>query len=186
MGYPEAELPGRSTNSPDVSASTGDPYQRFWGADAISRDVQQQRDFFRPENDGVSPWRKDKASMESWYSHGEGVPRDNSYKSLWRDDIQLGGQMAGVADGDIYGGGGLVYTYRNRYDDENAFESPLWQQKGQLSRAKREAQGMASYPWALYNYGVDDTEHDLRQTEREWQGAPVDPYDSLSKTFEEY
>ena len=167
MGYPEAELPGRSTNSLDVSASTGDRYQRFWGADAISRDVRQQSDFFRPENDGVSPGSSDKASMESWYSHGEGVPRDNSYKSLWRDDIQLGGQMAGVADGDIYGGSGLVYTYRNRYDDENAFELPLWQQKGQLSRAKREAQGMASYPWALYNYGVDETEHDLRQTERE-------------------
>ena len=45
---------------------------------------------------------------------------------------------------------------------------------------------MGTYPWALYNYGVDNTEHDLRHTQNEWHGSWVEPYDPLDKTMEEY
>jgi glycyl-tRNA synthetase alpha subunit len=45
---------------------------------------------------------------------------------------------------------------------------------------------MGSYPWALYNYGVDNTEHDLRHSADDWEGRIVETYDPLDKTFEEY
>ena len=187
MGYPEKDLPVRSTYEHDVTTG-GTPYEHFWGGeDAIAKDVRGVSDFFKGDNDTPSAGSNDKYAMDTWFKEkGNSVPTDKAYKSLWRDDLQLGGDVAGLVDGDIYGDGGLVYTYRRSYDDDDAYDLSPWQQKGELTSVKDGSKGMGSWPWPLYNYAVDSTDHDVRHTQDEWHGAWHEPYDPLDKTFEEY
>ena len=37
--------------------------------------------------------------------------------------------------------------------------------QGELTAVKDGSKGMGSYPWPLYNYGVDNTEYDVRHTQ---------------------
>lgn len=137
MGYPEKDLPIRSTYDYDVTTG-GQPYDRFWGGeDSISKDVRGVSDFFKDDRDTPEAGSNDKYAMKKWYGdEGSSEPGDESYKSLWRADLQLGGDLAGVVDGDIYGDGGLVYTYRRSYDDENAYDLKPWQERGELTSVK--------------------------------------------------
>jgi hypothetical protein len=137
MGYPEEDLPIRSTYEYDLTTG-GKPYEHFWGGeDAIAKDVRAVSDFFKDDRDTPEEGSNDKFAMKKWYGdESSEEPDDESYKSLWRKDLQLGGDLAGVVDGDIYGDGGLVYTYRRSYDDENAYDLKPWQEHSELNGVK--------------------------------------------------
>ena len=68
MGYPEKDLPIRSTYEYDVTTG-GKPYERFWGGeDAIAKDVRGVSDFFKNDNDTPEAGSNEKFAMSKWFA----------------------------------------------------------------------------------------------------------------------
>ena len=68
MGYPEEDLPIRSTYEYDVTTG-GKPYERFWGGeDAIAKDVRGVSDFFKNDKDTPEAGSNDKFAMDKWFA----------------------------------------------------------------------------------------------------------------------
>ncbi|EKX53968.1 hypothetical protein GUITHDRAFT_160759 [Guillardia theta CCMP2712] len=152
MGYPEDELPARRTYEFDVS-SGGRSYDSFWGGkDQISDYLEKENDFFRhsslsPEEDTHRRLSFDQSTDQ------EKANRDtDGYKGFWREDIDLGGGLAGASNEDVLGDDGLIWTYRKAYNDDRAYDYRGWQHGDDLPPGVKKMDMSSSWPWQLFNY----------------------------------
>jgi hypothetical protein len=186
MGYPSDTLDARRTFEYDQSTG-GEDYDGFWGGkDAISKDMEAREQYFK---------RPDGESRESqiyWDSDGEqpeGADEQAQFDAFWREGegARLTADLGGVASGDMDGDGGFVHAYRARYNDDQAWDSPAWQERSELPSifgGPEQGESAVAYPWALYHYAVDGTGHDLSRlggvSAEEVEEGFADPFQGTS------
>uniref|UniRef100_A0A7S0H959 Uncharacterized protein n=1 Tax=Hanusia phi TaxID=3032 RepID=A0A7S0H959_9CRYP len=162
MGYPEDELPARRTYEFDVS-SGGRSYDRFWGGkDQIANSIEAENDFFRDSS--LSPGQEVQRKLSFHQStDAEIANRDtDGYKGFWREDVDLGGGLAGASNSDVFADDGLVWTFRKKYNDDRAYDYKGWQHGDELPPSMEKMDMSSSWPWPLYNFAVDGTDGDVR------------------------